>query len=546
MKKDWTGSAMPSIVKGFAMIGQPFKTAEFKDAFGYDMPEVTYTEDEKRYLDRNGFGESPKTVQPTFNPEPGIKNAITEPAKTEQNGIQEQNRSANPQSSILHIDISGVGNKPQKEERQETTGKKEVSPAQVDPYMTKILKDLNNLNETQNRAQHSNRMENGQNRIVKKESSIENRKAAYPTGRTGPSAANNPGETLQDMANRIKTNLTNYLNQTGENENADNIAAQPDPDGKHANALDPIRENVNRATKEFVEKSGRLYRQQQENEETNHLANWITDVGNHMKEAAGHPDQSYLEGYKAILTHDANKKLAEHMAEPIQTRVNGKEKYEIVRDAFTHEFITDTNKQAMALGSLINHGIEAMNGGTPINPELTKQIDENMLDLFKQSDRYIAQSVPIEKIRKQIIEGDDAGTADNFTRFGYEVLGEKGPYLGAGIATGSLTAGAGMAGAAWTTYKVAKEFGNNLAEANANIIRKTGRSDWELAFKIAMQTTIGGRVIDNQMQKAAQGRGLAGKTLMEIFNNAIKKRFNSMVNDWNINKDKNQNDKFAK
>ena len=37
MEKDWTGSAMPSVLKGFAMIGQPISADEFEKAFGYKM-----------------------------------------------------------------------------------------------------------------------------------------------------------------------------------------------------------------------------------------------------------------------------------------------------------------------------------------------------------------------------------------------------------------------------------------------------------------------------------------------------------------------------
>ena len=36
MEKDWTGSAIPSVLKGFTLIGQPIKAEEFKNAFGVD------------------------------------------------------------------------------------------------------------------------------------------------------------------------------------------------------------------------------------------------------------------------------------------------------------------------------------------------------------------------------------------------------------------------------------------------------------------------------------------------------------------------------
>ena len=53
MEKDWTGSAMPSVLKGFAMIGQPIRADEFEKAFGYKMPDITLSEEEKRLAAQN-------------------------------------------------------------------------------------------------------------------------------------------------------------------------------------------------------------------------------------------------------------------------------------------------------------------------------------------------------------------------------------------------------------------------------------------------------------------------------------------------------------
>ena len=76
MEKDWTGSAMPSVLKGFAMIGQPVKAEEFKKAFGYNMPEITFSEEEKRRVaENNGL-------------EPAIRQEEKQPAaKTEQTAL---------------------------------------------------------------------------------------------------------------------------------------------------------------------------------------------------------------------------------------------------------------------------------------------------------------------------------------------------------------------------------------------------------------------------------------------------------------------------
>ena len=53
MEKDWTGSAMSTVPKGFAMIGQPIRADEFEKAFGYKMPDITLSEEEKRLAAQN-------------------------------------------------------------------------------------------------------------------------------------------------------------------------------------------------------------------------------------------------------------------------------------------------------------------------------------------------------------------------------------------------------------------------------------------------------------------------------------------------------------
>lgn len=67
-------------------------------------------------------------------------------------------------------------------------------------------------------------------------------------------------------------------------------------------------------------------------------------------------------------------------------------------------------------------------------------------------------------------------------------------------------------------------------------MKETGSHNWELAFKIALQTTIGGRTIDTQMERAAKGRGAGNKTFMKIIGDALKKRFSSMVNEFHLQK----------
>ena len=80
--------------------------------------------------------------------------------------------------------------------------------------------------------------------------------------------------------------------------------------------------------------------------------NWIADVArNAMPNPVTHSRQDYQPTYQAILGHPASQKLAEAAAEPIKTDVNGKEKYQIVSDAFLNEYITEPAKLGMALVS---------------------------------------------------------------------------------------------------------------------------------------------------------------------------------------------------
>lgn len=261
-----------------------------------------------------------------------------------------------------------------------------------------------------------------------------------------------------------------------------------------------------------------------------------------MPNPVTHSRQDYQPTYQAILGHPASQKLAEAAAEPIKTDVNGKEKYQIVSDAFLNEYITEPAKLGMALVSLADHALATANGGKPINPSITKNVDENLFDFIKKSETWLKNSVTIEKLNKSIVAGDDAKTVENLTRFGYELLGEKGPYAAVSIPGASLMAGAAMTGAGMTAFKMVKDFSINLAEANASIVKEKGTHDWELAFKIASIKAVGGKAIDGQMKGLIKTAGKGG-VFIEQLGDALKKRFNSMVDGWMLNENKNQNER---
>lgn len=182
------------------------------------------------------------------------------------------------QSGPLVIDIRGVGNSQTEEEHTENTqtNKNGSEPIKIDdPYVEKTLESLKKRN--QGSLQEAN----------------QNLKQENPQ----------------------QSDTLNYLNQIGQNENTDNIAAQPDPDGKYPNALEPIRKDVNRATWEFVNKTADITRQQQETGEKTHLPNWAADVAkNTMQNPITHSQQDYQPKYQAILGHPAYQKLAEAAA----------------------------------------------------------------------------------------------------------------------------------------------------------------------------------------------------------------------------------------
>ena len=545
MEKDWTGNAMPSVLKGFAMIGQPIRADEFEKAFGYKMPEITLSEEEKRLASQNNG------LEPAIRQEenqPALKTELQELnfgrevlARIKEGSArqaEQQEQKEQEQEPPLQIGIRGVGNSQPEEDitGNAQTNRNGSGTIKIDdPYAEKNLELLKKQGNPTNSVPFPNRASSVQEGTPAKTLELKNPAGYTRKGETNLLAINNQNPNAQTGPNETGSVPLNYLLEIGQNENADNIAAQPDPERKHPNALETIRQGVNRATGELAGKTADINRQQQETGDENHLLNWAGDVARDaLKNPVTHSRQDYQPAYQAILGHDANRKLAEAAAEGIETDVNGKEKYEIVRDAFIQEYDTETSKQVMALGSLINHVIATINDGQPINPEVVSEVDDKMIDLIGQSDRYIAQSVPIEKLAKQVVKGDDPQTAENATRFFYETLGGKGPYMLAGTAGGSLLAGAGMAGGAASIHKLTKDFTVNLAEANANIVKETGTHNWKLAFKIALQTTIGGRTIDTQMERAAKGRGPGNKTFMKIIGDALKKRFSSMVNDYHL------------
>lgn len=501
MEKDWTGSAIPSVLKGFTLIGQPIKAEEFKNAFGYEMPEIALNEEEKRRVAQNnglepaiGYEENQpvaKTEQTALNfgreVLARIKEGDTLQAEQNKQAQQEQQEQDLP----LQIEIRGVGNSQTEEDKTETSQTNKDGSGTIgihDPYTARNLEILKNRNQ-------ANQQE---------------------------SPEQNSSQT--------------YANLIGQNENADNIAAQPDPEGKHPNAFVPLQQEVNRFTREFVEKTADITRRQQETGNQNHLLNWIADVArNALQTPVTHPRLDYQSVYQGIFGHSANQKLAEAAAEPIKTDVNGKEKHQIVSDAFTNEYITEPGKLGMALVSLADHAFATANGGKPINPSVTKKVDENLFNLIKKSNTYLKNSVTIEKLNKAIVAGDDAKTVENFTRFGYELLGEKGPYAAVTMMGAPLMAGAAMTGTGMTAFKMIKDFGVNLAEANASIVKEKGTHDWELAFKIASIKAVGGKAIDGQMKTLIKTAGKGG-VFIEQLGDALKKRFNSMVDGWMLNK----------
>ena len=547
MEKDWTGSAMPSVLKGLALIGQPIGADEFEKAFGYKMPEITLSEEEKRrVVQNNGL-------------EPAIRQEENQPAlKTEQQELnfgrevlarikeesarqsEQQEQKEQEQEPPLQIGIRGVGNSQPEEDitGNAQTNRNGSGTIKIDdPYAEKTLEQLKKQGNPTNSVPFPNRASSVQEGTPSKTLELKNPSSYTRKGETNLLAINNQNPNAQTGPNETGSIPLNYLLEIGQNENADNIAAQPDPEGKHPNALETIRQGVNRFAKEFVEKSTNLNRQQQETGEQNHLLNWAGDVARDaLKNPVTHSRQDYQPGYQAILGHDANRKLAEAAAEGIETDVNGKEKYQIVKDAFQNKYITEPGKLGIAIVSLADHALATLNRNKPINPSITQNVDNKLFDLIGQSENWLKNSIPLEKLNKAIVAGDDAKTIENLTQFGYELVGENGPYTAASILGAPLLAGAAATGAGMSGYKLVKDYTVNLAEANASIVKETGTPNWELAFKIASLKIVGGRAIDGQMKSLIKTGGKGG-VFIEQLGDAIKKRFNSMVDGWLLKKD---------
>ena len=553
MEKDWTGSAMPSVLKGFTLIGQPIGAEEFEKAFGYKMPEIKLGEEEKRRVAQNN-GLEPEIRQEEKQPVPKTGQTVVNFGREVLARIkagsarqaEQQEQKEQEQEPPLQIEIRGVGNSQTEEDKSGTsqTNKDRSGAIKIDdPYAAKTLETIKKQSNPTNSKSFPNRMINSQERTPASTNEQKPPTTYKQTGKTNLLAINEQTPSAQTGPNKTGNLILNHLLQMGENENTDNIAAQKDPTGQQKNAQEIIRQGANRLTRELTEKSASLNRQQQEAGEQNHLLNWAADVARDaMKDPVTHPRQDYQSGYQTILKHEANRKLAEAAAEPIETEVNGKEKHQIVKDAFNNKYITEPGKLGLAIVSLTDHALATLNGDEPVNPSITKNIDNTLFDLIEKNKTWLKNSIPIEKLNKAIIAGDDTKTIENLTQFGYELIGENGPWAAISIMGGPLMKGAAVAGAGMSAYKLVKDYTVNLAEANASIVKETGTHNWELAFKIASLKVMGGRAIDGQIKSLIKTGGKGG-VFIEQLGDALKKRFNSMVDGWLLKKDKNQNER---
>lgn len=411
MEKDWTGSAMPSVLKSFSLIGQPIGAEEFEKAFGYKMPEIKLSEEEKRKVAQN-TGLEPEIRQEEKQPVAKTEQTVLNfgrdiLARIKAGNARQAEQQKYQQDPPLQIGIRGVGNSQTEENKSGTSQTNKDKSGTIktdDPYTAKPLETIKKQNNPTNSAPYPNRTINSQE---KPPASTQEQKtpATYrQTGKTTPLAINTQTPSAQTGPKETGTPALNYFLQIGENENTDNIAAQPDPEGNHPNAHEIIRQGINRATKNLVKKSADINRQQQQTGEQNHLLNWVADVARDaLKDPVTHPRQDYQSGYQTILEHDANRKLAEAAAEGIETQVNGKEKHQIVKDAFNNKYITEPGKLGLAIVSLVNHALATLNRDKPVNPTITKNIDDDLFDLIEKNKTWLKNSIPIEKLNQSII-----------------------------------------------------------------------------------------------------------------------------------------------
>ena len=555
MEKDWTGSAMPSVLKSFSLIGQPIGAEEFEKAFGYKIPEIKLSEEEKRRAAQN-TGLEPEIRQEEKQPVAKTEKTVLSfgrdilaqiKAGNARQAEQQEQKYLQPdprqdrQDPPLEIENRGVGNSQTEENKSGTSQTNKDRSGTIktdDPYTAKTLETIKKQNNPTNSTPFSNRTINSQERNPANTNEQKTPTTYRQTGKTTPLAINTQTPSTQTGPNETGNPALNYFLQIGENENTDNIAAQPDPEENHPNAHEIIRQGINRATKNLVKKSADINRQQQQTGEQNHLLNWVADVARDaMKDPVTHPRQDYQSGYQTILEHEANRKLAEAAGEGIETHINGKEKHQIVKDAFNNKYITEPGKLGLAIVSLTDHALATLNGDKPINPTITKNIDNDLFDLIEKNKTWLKNSIPIEKLNQSIIAGDDTKTIENLTQFGYELIGENGPWAAISIIGAPQMSGAAVTGAGMSAYKLVKDYTINLAEANASIVKETGTHNWELAFKIASLKVIGGRAIDGQIKSLIKTGGKRS-VFIEQLGDALKKRFNSMVDDFYFNKDK--------
>lgn len=245
----------------------------------------------------------------------------------------------------------------------------------------------------------------------------------------------------------------NFFTRIADMENADNLHAQRDPEGKYRYMGERLQHDISQTTaaiKRFMQYATRtaagINRAQEETGNENHFGNWAVPV---VENTLGQADPTVMNlGYQpaimAILSHPANLAIAENLIETIETNVNGREKRELVKDAFNHEFLREFSKLGLAFSALFSQVVADTFDSTE-SRERSENINRMLVAVMKESDAYLARSMPFEKC---IVRGDEAQTVENLTQWYYELIGSKGPYAAAAVATGgeSLMAGAGLTG----------------------------------------------------------------------------------------------------
>ena len=241
-------------------------------------------------------------------------------------------------------------------------------------------------------------------------------------------------ETVAAVAKPIKANAEKFIDDMGLVDASDNVHAQRDDRGQSYGR--PLTETVNQGLKhagEVISKQAAYGMTLNANE---HLARAENPLGDILKDyienglgksGAQHEDESaYLLMNKAFsgMAHPA---VARTLTTPVYTdRVNGREKLDLTKDAFTNEFFDRPPATLYSLGSMAGDTVSNILPAGSIDKTGLNAVEKKRAYYQQRLDDYDKKAMSLGKI---VDMNDPERTVNNVSQYYYEWVGSKAPYI---------------------------------------------------------------------------------------------------------------------